>query len=137
MTCQVVQPIFPNRRRAQHLQALGKAQCFANQAPIHVPRGQVGAFNVGRVGVQFSVDLLRVTKDYPWFHTDHASFFALLDPLQILPRFARLLERWWASTPAVVRHLTVHFNQRFPVTAPPIRDQRRRRIGVAPALELV
>jgi hypothetical protein len=49
MTGQVVYDIFPDRGCAQHLYALGKAQGFADQAPIHMPRGQVGAFNVGRM----------------------------------------------------------------------------------------
>jgi len=137
MTRQVVHNIFPDRRRAQHSYALGKAQCFTNQAAIHVPRGQVGAFNVSRVRFQVSQDLLRIAKDHTQLHTDHAAIFALLDQLQILPILARLLERWRASTSAVVRHFTVYFNQRFPMTAPSIRDQRRRRIGMTTPFELV
>lgn len=132
MTCQVVHDIFPDRRRPQHLYALGKAQGLADQAPVHMPRGQVGAFNVSRVGVQFSIELFRVTKDDPWFYTNNSPIVASFDHLQILPIFAGLLERWWASTSAVVRHCTIHFNQRFPMTAPSIRDQRRRRVGMMP-----
>ena len=107
MTRQVIHDIFPDRRCPQHLHALG------DQAAIHVARGQVGAFNVSRVRFQFSQDVLRVTKDHTQLRSDHAPIAALLDHLQILPIFAWLFERWWASTSAVVRHFTIDFNQGF------------------------
>lgn len=137
MTRQVVDHIFPNRGSAQHRHTLGKAQRVANQAAIHVARGQVGAFNVGGMQLQGSIDLSRLTTDHPRFGSDHPSLLALLDHLHILPLFAGLLERWRASTSAVVRYFTIDFHQGFPVTAPAIRDQRRRGIGMAPALELL
>lgn len=137
MTSQVVDHILPDRRRAQHLHALGKAQRFTDQASIHVPRGQIGAFNVGRVRVQCSVDLLRVAKDHTRFDSDHTPLLALLDHLQILPILSGLFERGRTPASAVVRHVAVHFNQRFPVTAPAVRHHRRRGIGMSSAFELV
>jgi len=99
--------------------------------------GQVGAFNVGGMQRQFSIDLSGLTKDHTRFDPDHPSILALLDQLQILPLLTGLLERWWTPAPAVFGHFTINFNQCFPVTAPAIRDQRRRDNGMAPALELL
>jgi len=129
MTRQVVDRIFPNRCRAQHMHALGKAQGFTNQAPIHMARGQMGAFKVGRGHGQFGVDLFRLTEDDTRFDIDNTTVFTVLDHLQVLPFLAWLPERWRSSASAVVRHLTVDLKQGFAMTAPPIRNQRRRVSG--------
>lgn len=137
MTRQVIHDIFPDRRRPQHLHALGEPQRFTDQASIHVARGQVGAFNVGGMQRQFSIDLSGMTKDHTRFDPDHPSILALLDQLQLLPLLTGLLERWWTPASAVFGHFTIDFHQGLPVTAPAIRDQRRRDNGMAPALELL
>lgn len=79
MAHQAVHGIFPDRRCSQHRHALGKAQRFAYQAAIHVPRGRVGAFNVSRVECQFSIDLLRITKDDPCFYLHNPPIVTLFD----------------------------------------------------------
>jgi len=137
MASQIVHDILPNRSGPQHGHELGEAQGFADQAAIHVSRGQVGALHIGSVVVQCHAYLFRFAKDYARFYADHSPLLALFDQLQVLPPLPWLLAGGRSSASLVGRYGAIHFDQSLPMTAPTIRYQWRRRVRMSTAFELL
>jgi hypothetical protein len=122
---QIVHTIFPDAGGSQHSDLLGKAHGVANQATVHEPSGEVGAFAVGGRLSRSIQGLCIAVDDANSDAEEMPVLIVLLDHLSILPGRLGLFAGWWTPPSAIGRNVSVHVHQRFPMTSPPIGDQRR------------
>jgi hypothetical protein len=124
---EVVNHILPSTSGFQHGAALGEAEGFANQTPIHVAHGQMRPLDIGSVLPQLSRQGIRLALDHSGHKPEQASVcVTLLGNLHILPILPWLLLARWAATPLIGRNLPVDFQQGFPMSAPAIGNQSWR-----------
>src|SRR5438128_1788232 len=96
-TTKIGESIFPPAGRFQQAELLGKRQGFANQAPIHLPRGQRGPFDRGRLSTKGRFHFFWVSRDDLDLHMDQSTASSLFDPLEGLPVFAWLGVGCWSA----------------------------------------
>jgi hypothetical protein len=129
-------PIRVRARRVQGGELLGVRQCFAYQAPIHLPRGEVRPFNRGGMTAEARQHLARFTIDDLDVHTRDPVALSFFDNLDILPIGVWLFTTRRSPAALIGWNLPPGVDERRAIVAFAIGRHSGRRLGMPPVFEL-